>query len=118
MINVRPRPGTEITIDEDALSPTPNCQTTRSPLYDCTNHPRPCGRRKPSASTGGVHATASVSGLTSTPLRSAASKRAMFWTVDTRPPAGVSPVAVYVDGVERPFESTAYGFARLFSTAV
>jgi len=54
--------GTVTTSEDDALSATPNCQTTRSPLYDCTNQPIPCGRRWPVESVCGVQAVTRKSG--------------------------------------------------------
>src|SRR5215831_7622018 len=99
------RAGSVTNIDDDPFSPVPNCQTTYSLLYDCTNQPMPCG--PPDA----FHAVASVSFCITMPLLSPMSNLAMSSTVEINPLVGVSVVALY-DVREAFFcPSTAYGIA-------
>src|SRR5215813_8961790 len=100
------RAGSVTNIDDDPFSPVPNCQTTYSLLYDCTNQPMPCG--PPDA----FQACASVSFCITMPLFSPMSNFAMLSTVEINPLVGVSVVALY-DAREAFFcPSTAYGTAR------
>src|SRR5882757_6409320 len=98
-------------IDDDALSLTPNCQTTGPPLLFCTNHPYACGSGWPLASLGGVSASARHSARIITPFFSARSNCSRSRTVEIMPDAGVSDDATYEDAVGRPRASTAYGVA-------
>src|SRR5262245_7754807 len=111
MISVRLRDGSVIIIDDDALSLTPNGQTTVSLLIVWTNQPYAWGSGAPLASSGGVHANESQSASRMWPRFSARSNSSRSRTDEIRPDVGVSVVATYDDRVAWRRASTEYGTA-------